>query len=111
MARTSHITGVEFRFPLVEQKERYLAIAGFITEVVGDAAIGIDIEEMLSQPLRQKPSCDRKIFVVGPGEAFAIRLRFLLGRGTRRDSVFGRQMAPDLVHSTHAEIQLVAVSS
>src|SRR5260370_23022419 len=101
MARTSHITGVEFRFPLVEQKERYLAIAGFITEVVGDAAIGIDIEEMLSQPLRQKPSCDRKIFIMRARQPLTVRLCVPHGRSQRGDRVFGSNAGPDLICGAH----------
>src|SRR5258708_25997573 len=58
VARTSLIAGVEFRLPFVEQEERCPAIAGFVSEVVGDAAVGVDVEEMLPQALGEKPGGD-----------------------------------------------------
>src|SRR5579863_8672715 len=61
MARSSAIAGFELCFPLVEERERGGGVANFITEVVGDAAIGVHVEEMLAQAARQKPSGNREI--------------------------------------------------
>src|SRR5579859_5066658 len=66
--------------PLVEEFKRRRSVADFIAKIVGDAAIGINIEEMLAQTARQKPRCYGKVFVVCAGETSAV-LAGLFKRG------------------------------
>jgi hypothetical protein len=101
MAGTAFIAGVEFGFPLIEQEQRCVAITGFVSEIVGDAAVGIDVEEMLAQTFGQKPGGDGKVLVMRASQALAIGVRFLLGRSTGGDGVFRGETAPDLIDSTH----------
>src|SRR5713101_3592843 len=101
MARAAFIAGVELRFPLVEQDQRCLVITGFVSEIVGDAAVGIDVEEMLAQALGQKPRGNRKVFVMRAGQPLTIRLRLLLGRSTRGNGVFRRKVRPDWICGAH----------
>ena len=58
------IAGVEFRLPLVEQRERGTRVSDFIAQVVGDAAVGVDVQEILAQFFRQEPGGDGEVFVV-----------------------------------------------
>ncbi len=76
MPRSAVVTGVEFALPLVEQCERSGGVADFVAEIVGDAAVGVDVEEMLAQAARKKPAGDGEIFVVGAGEAGAVFASF-----------------------------------
>ena len=97
MARSSRVAGVEFGFPLIEQFERCRGIAGFIAEIVGDAAVGIKVEEMLTQALGQEPSRYREIFVMSACEVFAVGVSIRQGRRLRGNGVFRGQMGPDLI--------------
>jgi hypothetical protein len=47
MAREAVIAGIEFGLPFVKQLQRGCGIAYFVTQIVGDAAVGVDIEEVL----------------------------------------------------------------
>ena len=88
MARAAVIAGVEFGFPFVEQEKRSLSVAGFVSEVVGDAAVGINVVEMLAQALGKKPGGDGEIFVMRAGEAFAVGVGVRLRGSLRGDGVF-----------------------
>ena len=50
-------------------------IADFIAQVIRNPAIGIDIEEILPQPLGKKPARNREILVMGAGQTTTILLR------------------------------------
>ncbi len=67
MAWSSRVTGIELRLPLIEQGERCRGIADFITEIVGDSAIGVNVQEVLTQLLGQKPGRDGEVFVMRAG--------------------------------------------
>ena len=54
MPRAPRIASIQLGFPLVEQSQRRIRIADFITQVVRNAAIGIDIEKILPQPLAEE---------------------------------------------------------
>jgi len=58
------VTGIEFVFPPIEQRERSESVRHFVAEVVGLAAIGINIVQVLVQFLGQKPGNDVEVFVV-----------------------------------------------
>src|SRR6185312_10346604 len=45
MARMARITSVKFDLPLVEQFERSGGIAHFVAKIVGNAAIGVNVEK------------------------------------------------------------------
>ena len=66
------VAGVKFTLPLVEEFEGGGGVADFVAEVVGDAAVGVDVEEMLAQAAGKKPAGDGEILVVGAGEAGAV---------------------------------------
>ena len=72
MLRDAFVAGVEFALPLVEQFERGGGVADFVAQIVGDAAVGVDVEEMLAQAAGKKPAGDGEVFVVGAGEAGAV---------------------------------------
>ena len=88
------VAGIQLRFPLVEQLQRCGRVANLIAQIVGDAAIGINIEEMLAQPLGKKPGSDRKILVVRARQPPAIFAR-LGQRGRMRQG----SRTPAAVHS------------
>src|SRR5579859_4544565 len=79
MGRLTFIAEVEFALPPVEEFEGAGRVRNFVAEVVGPAAVGVDIIEMLMKLFRQKPGDDFEIFVMMRGEPF----RELLG-GLRR---------------------------
>ena len=72
MFRCSCVAGIQFALPLVEKFERCVGVADFVPEIVRNAAVGVDIEKMLTQSLRQEPGCDRKILVMRLGEVRAV---------------------------------------
>src|SRR5579864_8877023 len=72
MSRVAVVTGVELTLPLIQQCERGGGITDFVAEVVGDAAVGVDVEEMLAQPARKKPAGDGEILVVRAGQPGAV---------------------------------------
>src|ERR1700691_1436793 len=94
MARCAGVAGIEFGLPFVEQRQRGRGVAYFVAQIVGDAAIGVDVEEILAEVFGEEPSGDGKIFVVGAGEAAAVFLGLFERRGRVRDCVFGGQRAP-----------------
>src|SRR5579864_1276506 len=55
MARIAGVAGIQFRFPLIEQLQGCRRISGFVTQVVGGAAVSVHVEEMLAKALGKKP--------------------------------------------------------
>src|SRR5215472_4218840 len=55
MARLAAIAGVEFFAPEIEQRERLFTIADLVSQIIGDAAIGINTVKVRTQAFRQKP--------------------------------------------------------
>ena len=47
-------------------------IADFVAEIVGDAAVCVNIEKMLPQAAGKEPTGDREIFVMRAGETCAV---------------------------------------
>jgi hypothetical protein len=76
MARIAVVTGVKLELPLIEEGEGSGSVADFVAEIVGDAAIRVEVEEMLAEAAGEKPAGDGEIFVVGAGEASAVFLAF-----------------------------------
>ena len=72
MARSALVAGVEFGLPFVEQCQRRGGVADFVAEIVGDAAVGVDVEEILTQMFGQEPGGNGKVFVVRAGELAAV---------------------------------------
>ena len=64
--------------PPAEQFERACRVGDFVAEIVGPAAIGVYVVEMLMEVLRQQPGHNVEIFVVMRGEPAGV---FLRGRG------------------------------
>ena len=88
------VTGVEFALPLVQQFERGGNVADFVAQVVGDAAVGVDVEEMLAQAAREEPASHGEVFVVRASQSGAVFAGFGgAGRGGG-DSIGGGQAAP-----------------
>ncbi len=50
--------------PTASSSAETLRIADLVAQIVGNPAVGINVEEMLAQALRQKPGGDRKILVM-----------------------------------------------
>src|SRR5467141_3956439 len=61
--------------PPAEQFERARRAGDFVAEIVGPAAIGIYVVEMLMEVLWQQPGHDVEIFVVMGGEPAGVFLR------------------------------------
>ena len=72
MLRSAVVAGVEFALPLIEEFERGGGVSDFVAEIVGDAAVGVDVEEMLAQAAGKEPAGDGEIFVMRAGEAGAV---------------------------------------
>ena len=64
--------GGEFVLPPSEQVEGVLAAAGFVAEVVGPAAPGVDREKVPAQAAGQQRGGDGEVFVVVSGESGAV---------------------------------------
>src|SRR5579872_506071 len=88
------ITRVQFKLPLVEERERRRSVADLIAKIVGDAAVRINIEEMLAQAARQKPRSDGKVLVMGAGQTGAILAGLFERRGLGWNGVTPGQAAP-----------------
>ena len=65
----------EFLLPLVQQLERAGGIGNFVAQIVGPAAVGVDIVEMLVQARGQQPGDHVEIFVVMRGQPARVALR------------------------------------
>ena len=76
MARIALVAGVEFGLPFIEQGQGGRGVADFVAQIVGDAAVGVDVEEILAQVFGQKPGGDGKILVVGAGQVAAVFVGF-----------------------------------
>src|SRR5262249_23510177 len=94
VSRLSLVTGVQLTFPLIEQVQRCFPISYFIAQIVGDATVGINIEEMLSQAHRQKPGRNRKVLIMCARQTPAVFLRFSFGGGPIGNCVLGRETTP-----------------
>ena len=66
------IAVAELRFPPVQQGQAALGVADLVGQVVGPAAVGVDVADVLPQATRQEPAGDREVLVVPPGQPPAI---------------------------------------
>ena len=82
----------EVLLPPCQQGETFLGVARFVGQVVGPAAIGIDVAKVLPEPPGQQPAGHRKVLVVPPGKSATVlpRLpaRHRRGRGGLRAEAF-----------------------
>ena len=72
MARDAVVASIELKLPLVEQRQGASGIADFVAKIVGDAAIGIDVQEILTKLLGEEPGGNGKVFVMRAGELGAV---------------------------------------
>ncbi len=70
------IAEVEFVLPPIEKFESASGFGNLVAEVVGPAAISVDIVEVLVKLLRQQPGDNVEIFIMMRGEPARISLRF-----------------------------------
>src|SRR6266404_6612794 len=77
MRRMPGIAGVQFLLPPIKKFEGALRVRNFVTEIVGPAAIGVDVVKMLVQLFREKPGNYIKVFVMVRGEPARVGLRNL----------------------------------
>jgi len=75
-ARVPAVAVAQLGAELIEIFERLLGVMNFIAQIIGDTAEGVDVAEILSQPLRQEQRDD--------GEVFVMRLRQLACERFRR---------------------------
>src|SRR2546422_3204153 len=94
MPRSAGIAGLEFGFPLVQQAQRRARIADLVTQIVRNAAVGVNIEKMLTEAFRQKPSGHEEIFVMGAGQAAAVLPSFSLRSRPLGNRIFRGKTAP-----------------
>ena len=90
------IHGAQFFFPAVKQSQSYLCVADLIAEIVGDAAVGVNIEKMLMQSPGKEPARDRKILVVSPRQSRTVSARLGDVGSLRGDAIGCRQTRPAL---------------
>src|SRR5215467_202075 len=84
----------QFPFPLIEQPQRERRISDFVTQVVRDAAVRVDVREMLTQALGQEPGDYREILIMSGGQPLAISARLCGRRRHLGNGVFLRKMIP-----------------
>ncbi len=82
------VTRVEFAFPPVEEFDGAIAVGNFVAEIVGPAAVGVDVIEMLVELLGEEPGDDVEIFVVMRGEPTGVFLG-VVDRAAGGGDVFG----------------------
>jgi len=88
------IAGIQFGFPLIEQCQRGPSVSDFVTQIIGDAAVGVDIAEVLAEAARKKPGGDGKILVMAAGQTAAVFAGLLGRRCGSGDRVVGREATP-----------------
>jgi hypothetical protein len=72
--RLPFVAEVELAFPPGKQIECPSGSRDFIAEIVGPAAVGIDIVEMLMKIFREEPGDNLEVFVVMRGEPVGVAL-------------------------------------
>ncbi len=60
---------------IFEEAEGLLAVADFVAEIVGDAAEGVDVAEILAEIAREEKGNDGEVFVMGLRELARLILR------------------------------------
>src|SRR5258708_9788919 len=80
----------------MEQFERTVVIGNVVAKIIGPAAVGVDIVEMLVQLFGEQPRYNIEIFVVMRGQPACVFLRFFrraagLGRVPRDVEFAGTQ--------------------
>ena len=88
-AALRRITEPQLVFPRVEQFKSVLAVRDLVAQIVRPAAVGVEIIEMLVQPLREQPRDHVEVLVVMRREP----ARIALGFGGA--AAFGGKMARD----------------
>src|SRR5579859_1887293 len=83
MRRAARVTGIKFALPPIKEFEGALFLRNLVAEIVGPAAIGIKIVEMLVQILREQPGDDIEIFVMVRSEPARVLLRRCRGAPIR----------------------------
>jgi hypothetical protein len=82
--RLSRAAIAQFQVPLVEKRQGSYRIGNFVSQVIGPAAVGVQIVKMLVQPARQQPGNHIEIFVMMRGQPAGISLSLRDGASGRR---------------------------
>jgi hypothetical protein len=88
--RCASVTRIKLTLPLIKEFEGGGGVSDFVAEIVRDAAVGVDVEEMLAQAAGQEPTSDGEIFIMRAREAGTVFTRLNERGGRGGDSVFGR---------------------
>ncbi len=75
MRRLAFVAGIEFALPPIEKLERAHGFRNFVAEIVGPAAVGVDVIEMLMERLWKEPGDHVEVFVMMRGEPASVLLR------------------------------------
>ena len=94
VGRGAAVAKPELFAPPVEQRERLSPVAGFVAEIVGNAAVRINGMEVLAEPRGEEPAGDMEIFVMGFGQAAAPGLRLPEHGRFGGRAILGRQGGP-----------------
>src|ERR1700738_4014352 len=94
MPRVTGVASVQLGFPLIQQTQRSIGIPDFIAKIIGDAAVGIDVEKILTQSLWQEPDHDREILGVRSRQTSAVLLSLRTRGGFLGNDVLGRKAVP-----------------
>src|SRR5439155_9067992 len=74
-ARAPAVAVAQLGAELIEILERLLDVVNLIAQIIGDATEGVDVAEILSQPLRQEQGNDGEVFVMRLRQLARERLR------------------------------------
>ena len=98
MRGVARVHGVEFAAPPLQQAQAFAAIADLVAQIVGPAAVRVDVVEILVQALGQQEADDVEILVVmggqpaGVGERLGFGIRWPIRR-LLRDEILGCRKA------------------
>src|SRR5688500_15633802 len=84
------IKGIQLGLPPVEQRGGLVARYRLIREVIGPAAVGVNIAQVLMEAAREEPARDGEVFVVGRGQAAAVGAR--VGRADKTGRRTGAEL-------------------
>lgn len=90
------IAGIELLLPNIEQRQRLCLARYFVSQIVRNAAVGIDAMKMRPQLLRQKPRSDVKVLIVRLSQFASILLRLRQRWGAIRHPIRRRKRRPSL---------------
>src|ERR1700733_8736037 len=85
MRRLARVAIAQFKVPLIQEGDGSFRIRNFVSQVIGPAAISIQVVKMLVQTARQQPGNDVEILVMMRGEPASVSLGLRNRASERRE--------------------------